>query len=182
MNRKGQTSIAIALIVTLLVLSIAIPIGLWISNAVFPTAQLGPTWTGYTDYETVVVSTSNTTTLTYGAVQNASMTVTLNQTNKYGQTSLTQNLNFTLSSAGTPGTGGQVTFVDLNATKTYNCTIGYYFQVNYNTQSTFNSTMTTLSNNIWASYSLSTILPIIAVAGVIIAAITGFIVWRRKQG
>jgi uncharacterized membrane protein YciS (DUF1049 family) len=34
---------------------------------------------------------------------------------------------------------------------------------------------------LYAAYSLSTILPIIAVAGVIIAAITGFIVWRRQQ-
>jgi hypothetical protein len=42
-----------------------------------------------------------------------------------------------------------------------------------------NSTRTTLETNIWNAYNLSTILPIIAVAGVIIAAITGFVVWKR---
>ena len=44
-----------------------------------------------------------------------------------------------------------------------------------------NATRTTLENNIWNSYSLATILPIIAVAGVIIAAIAGFIMFRRGQ-
>jgi hypothetical protein len=45
-----------------------------------------------------------------------------------------------------------------------------------------NATRTTLENNIWSAYSLSTILPIIGVAGVIIAAIAGFVVWRRGGG
>jgi hypothetical protein len=44
-----------------------------------------------------------------------------------------------------------------------------------------NATRTTLETNIWNAYNLSTILPIIAVAGVIIAAITGFVVWRRGE-
>lgn len=44
-----------------------------------------------------------------------------------------------------------------------------------------NATRTQLETNIWNSYALATILPIISVAGVIIAAITGFIVWRRGE-
>jgi hypothetical protein len=44
-----------------------------------------------------------------------------------------------------------------------------------------NATRATLETNIWNAYNLSTILPIIAVAGVIIAAITGFVVWRRGE-
>jgi hypothetical protein len=89
-NRKGQTGIAIALIITLVALSVIIPIGMWVTGLIFTSIpQSG--WTAAA-----------------------------------------------------------------------------------------NTTMTTLQSNVWAAYSLSTILPIIAVAGVIIASITGFIVWRRS--
>ncbi len=42
-----------------------------------------------------------------------------------------------------------------------------------------NSTRTTLESNVWSAYNLSTILPIIAVAGVIITAILGIVAWRK---
>jgi Flp pilus assembly pilin Flp len=42
-----------------------------------------------------------------------------------------------------------------------------------------NITRTTLETNIWNAYNLSTILPIVAVAGVIIAAILGFMAWKK---
>jgi Flp pilus assembly pilin Flp len=92
-SNRGQTGIAIALIITLVTISIIIPVGLWLSS----------------------------TLLTLMTPTNASMFTT-----------------------------------------------------------TYNATYSNLSANIFAAYSLSTILPIIAVAGVIIAAITGFIVWRRS--
>ncbi len=42
-----------------------------------------------------------------------------------------------------------------------------------------NATRTTLENNIWSAYNLSTILPIVAVAGVIIMAVLGLVVYKR---
>ena len=97
-STRAQTAIAIALIITLVTLSILIPVALWLTGTVLNIAQVG--------------------------------------NNTFGSNS---------------------------------------------TSSAYNATMTTLSSNLYAAYSLSTILPIIAVAGVIIAAITGFIVWRRQQ-
>lgn len=44
---------------------------------------------------------------------------------------------------------------------------------------TGNATRTTLESNIWSAYSLGTILPIIAAAGMIIAAIIGFFAFRK---
>lgn len=42
-----------------------------------------------------------------------------------------------------------------------------------------NATRTTLEGNIWSAYNLSTILPIIAVAAVIIMAVLGIVVYKR---
>lgn len=44
---------------------------------------------------------------------------------------------------------------------------------------TGNATRTTLENNIWSAYNLSTILPIIAVAAVIIMAVLGLVIYKR---
>lgn len=42
-----------------------------------------------------------------------------------------------------------------------------------------NATRTTLESNVWSAYNLSTILPIIAVAGVIITAVLGIIAFKK---
>lgn len=42
-----------------------------------------------------------------------------------------------------------------------------------------NATRTTLENNIWSAYNLATILPIVAVAAVIIMAVLGLVVYKR---
>jgi Flp pilus assembly pilin Flp len=42
-----------------------------------------------------------------------------------------------------------------------------------------NATRVQLENNIWAAYNLSTILPIIAVAGIIIMAVLGLVVYKK---
>jgi hypothetical protein len=42
-----------------------------------------------------------------------------------------------------------------------------------------NATRTTLEANVWSAYDLATILPIIAVAGVIITAVIGIVAWRK---
>lgn len=42
-----------------------------------------------------------------------------------------------------------------------------------------NATRTTLEANIWSAYNLSTILPIVAVAAVIIMAVLGIVVYKR---
>jgi Flp pilus assembly pilin Flp len=42
-----------------------------------------------------------------------------------------------------------------------------------------NATRTTLETNIWSAYNLATILPIIAVAAVIIMAVLGLVIYKR---
>lgn len=42
-----------------------------------------------------------------------------------------------------------------------------------------NATRTTLEANVWSAYNLSTILPIVAVAGVIIVAILGMVAFKK---
>lgn len=65
-------------------------------------------------------------------------------------------------------------------------TLGLYLNVQiYNSmpamEGVANTTATSLFNNIMAAYSLSTIIPIVAAAGAILAVIVGFLVVRQKQ-
>lgn len=56
-------------------------------------------------------------------------------------------------------------------------TFGIIDDVDLGTQG--NATRTTLETNIWQAYNLSTILPIIAVAAVIIMAVLGIVIYKR---
>lgn len=65
-------------------------------------------------------------------------------------------------------------------------TLGLYLNVQiYNTmpemEGIANTTGESLFNNIMAAYSLSTIIPIVAAAGAILAVIVGFLVVRQRS-
>jgi hypothetical protein len=61
----------------------------------------------------------------------------------------------------------------------YSAGINYYSGVN---STAGNNTAASLFSNTFSAISLMTILPIIMVAGVIIAAVGGFLMWYRGKG
>ncbi len=127
---KGTIPV-MAIIITIVTITLGSVIGLAMmaqSNTVFQAIAPGSNYRSATDSNVVVVSTSNSTTLTFGRVVNSSITVTLNQTSYGGVTTLPAS-NYTLTSLGTISAGGVITFNSpcLNTTKTYLCTITYTY-------------------------------------------------------
>lgn len=128
---KNEMIPVMAIILTIVTIMLGSTIGLAMigkGDTVFQSLVPGNQYTAYT--ESIVginPAVSNVSTLTYGRVTNSSITVTLNQTESNGLTTLVQNTHFVLTSYGTLTAGGQLTFSTLNKTKLYTATVVYEY-------------------------------------------------------
>lgn len=156
----GKAISVMAIIITIVSIFLGSTVSLAIvanSDRINQTINPGYSYRTYVDTNIVVVSTSNVTTLTKGRVLNSSITITLNQTSWGGVTTLPAS-NYTLTSAGTISTGGQITFNNkcLNSTKTYLCTITYTYDdlAESNGNLAWNSTLSTVYSS-WPLLALT---------------------------